>query len=622
MPTRLILLLILGFVSEGYAQIQEISINQGQSKRGNELNGRLKASGPIELPFWDDFSGSNQYVDSAWWEFSSQVQVIAKPGIGIAPPSINVATFDGVNAFGEVYSDTKTDGPVDSLVSRKIDLTKVPANLRNTVFLSFFFQAKGLGEQPEEQDSLLLYMKKADSTWQVVWPLNEPYPTDPTVFTEKFIQVSDPAFYHSEFQFMFRAIGRQNGWFDNWHIDYVYMDKRRALGDNSYLDRTLTQLPTSILGEYSALPVEEYMVRSSSGSILSSTETNIRNLENDFQPIEYSATLTDTLSGVTLETLVDAQPLLLFPKDAQTISAPPPATSAIDPGDTLLLELKYLVNSGDKNLIDSIYNGDSDTVFYDNVNLRVNDTVRTYVSIQDYFAYDDGSAEVGAGINQRDGRLAYEYITETTLFLDKIEAYFPNTDRNQAGSPIEFFVLDDLDETETSTLGIINAAVQHTGIDEFVTYNFTSTVVVTDTFYIGFRHKDVDQLWISLGLDKNTDTGDKIYANVSGVWAQNQSVVGSLMLRPRFTNEVISAISEPLIATKVYPNPSQGRVQFNGSFDHIDAFDLLGKKVPIQITKEGETNIVSFGKIQNQIICLRLSKADQQEVVRVLVHSQ
>ena len=601
------------------AQISEIRIDQ---KREQTTHGaRLKDLGPITLPFWDDFSTSTQQVDTNWWDPNSQVQVIARPGIGINPPSLNVVTFDGVDAIGNPYSAGTSDGYVDSLISRKIDLTRVQPDLRNSVFLSFYYQAKGLGEAPEELDSLILYMRRADSTWRKVWPLpNDPYNTNPNIFTEKFIQVADPAYYHEGFQFMFRAIGRQNGWFDNWHIDYVYMDKRRTLGDNSYLDRAYTSRPSTFLGDYTALPLEEYIERVNNQTLLTPSSASLRNLENDFQPVEYTATIADTFTQTVLDTILFEEPLLMFPKDLQELTSNTVDAGAIPQDrDSMLLEVKYWVNSGDKNLIDSIYNGFLDTAFYDHIDLRVNDTVRNYVSIHDHFAYDDGSAEVGAGINQRFGRLAYQFVAEGAMVLNRIDAFFPNTDRNQAGAPIEIFVLRDLDETPESTRAVISTSVQHTGIDEFVSYNINPPVMVADTFYIGFRHLDNDERWISIGLDKNTDTGSKIYSNITGVWVQNQTVSGSLMLRPYFTNGPVTSISETFDEVKIYPNPSSGAINIVGEFDQIEVFDTMGRVVEFTNNEVAGGNMLNLRTAEHGLVIIRLWRRGQIITRKVLV---
>ena len=617
------ILLFISVISAGYshAQITQLPIAHKSSTEQPGSSARIQATPPIELPFWDDFSTSYQTVDTLWWMPGSDVQVITKPGIGINPPSINVATFDGVSAEGLPYSTTATDGPVDSLLSKPIDMTKVPAALRNTVFMSYFFQAKGLGEQPEEQDSLILYFKKDDGTWKQVWPLSDdPYPTDPTVFTEKFIKVSDPVFYHDAFQFMFRAIGRQNGWFDNWHIDYIYMDKRRTLGDNSYLDRTFTALPSSIFNGYTAMPFEEFMAISDKTEILKGSSTFIRNLEKDIQPVEYTVTLRDTLNNTVIEKLVDAQELLLFQKDFQELTSSPPNPSLIDPAaDSLFLEVEYVVNSGDKFLIDSITNGLNDTIFYQHIDLKVNDTVRSYFALYDYFAYDDGTAEFGAGINQKDGQLAYEYISETDLFVDRLDIYFPNVNRNQAGSAIDLFVLDDLEGGEFSTLGMVTGSVQHTGINEFVSYHFNPTIHVKDTFYIGFRNLGPDQVWLSVGLDKNNDTGSKMYSNVTGVWVQNQNLTGSLMMRPHFVDALVSGIEDSEITTKIYPNPSSGLVHFRGYYDKVVAYDLFGRTIPFDHQQFGDEHTASFAIRNPQIVLLALYKDGKREVYKLMI---
>jgi hypothetical protein len=254
---------------------------------------------------------------------------------------------------------------------------------------------------------------------------------------------------------MFQAIGRQNGWFDNWNIDYIYMDKRRSANDDSYLDRALTDYPSSILGQYTAMPFNEFMFAMDPGQHLSSITTKIRSLEDDVQPIQYTAIITDTLNNTLVEKIADNIELLLFQKDIRDAPSSVPNPNAFNPSaDSLYLEIEYSVSTGDKNLIDSIDNAGADTIFYDHINLRVNDTARTYITINDFYAYDDGSAEYGAGINQEGGRIAYQFVTNTPQYIDHVEMYFPNISRDQAGSPLEIFVLKDLEDVKIRVSGI------------------------------------------------------------------------------------------------------------------------------------------------------------------------
>jgi len=596
--------------------IQHLNPNSGASHQ------RLTEVKSIVLPFWDDFSQSQGIIDTTWWMPSSQVSVVASPGNGVNPPTLNVVTFDGVNAQGIPYSPISSEGLVDSLVSKPIDLTKVPLSLRNTVYLSFFYQIKGLGESPESSDSLLLYFRHRNGTWEKVWPLaGDPRPTDPSKFNEKLIQVADTSYFHPKFQFKFQAIGRQNGMFDNWNIDYIYMDKRRNANDNSFLDRAFTGIPSSIFGEYTALPMNEFRSISNKSAILSGPVTHIMNLEQDIQPIDYEAVLRDTLKKVDLEKLATTNGVILFPRDMlETMAAAPDSTSFDTNADSLFLEIKYSVNSGDKFLIDSIFNGGQDTVFYDNIDLKVNDTVRAYFSLHDYYAYDDGTAEFGAGINQKNGKLAYQFVTHSQSFIDRVDLYFPNIDRNQAGSPLELFVLADLNEDKNSVLGRLNASVQFNGINKFVSYSFNPSIQVQDTFYVGYTNLNDDGVWLATGLDKNTDTSDRIFLNVDGSWVSNTTVTGSLMIRPHVSNGIVSGIKKnELPKVSVFPNPSPGELFISGKIDVVRAYDVMGKKIKFTQNIESGRRHLTFPYLGARLILLEMISGRSRQVQRIML---
>jgi len=605
------------------AQLKQLPIQRASLAVINNANGRLQETPAISLPFWDDFSTSSGLIDTTWWMPGSQVQILARPGNGVLPPTVNVVTFDGVNAQGNPYSLGDTDGPVDSLVSRPIDLTLVPSDLRSSVFLSFFFQVKGLGNQPEPEDSLILYFRKSDGLWQKMWPLaGDIIPQDPTIFTEKLVNVpNDTSFFYDHFQFKFQAIGRQNGWFDNWNLDYIYMDKRRNANDNSYLDRAFTDLPTSILKGYSAMPFNEFIFTGDPAANLTNSSTWIRTLENDTQPVQFTTIITDTINNVVLDTIANFVELLLFAKDVREAVSSPPDPSVFDLSvDSLYLEIKYFANTGDKNLIDSITNAGADTVFYPNINLRVNDTVRSYVTIHDYFAYDDGSAEFGAGINQRDGWIAYQFFTNNEQFLDRIDIYFPNINRDQAGSPMELYVFDELVDGQNDFLGFITAAIRHDGINKMVTYNFSTAVAVVDTFYIAFRNLSADGEWTAIGLDKNTNTSENIYYSVDGSWVQNTDIDGSLMMRPHFGSSIVSGIEEEPDLVEIYPNPAKGsKLTILGKFDNIYALDSRGIEVEFRINSLGNTAQIQFSGRKNQLILLIIEKDGKRMVRRILL---
>jgi len=544
----------------------------------------------ITLPFWDDFSTSIGKLDTTWWTVGSQEQVLIKPGIGIDPPSLGVATFDGVNVLGLPYLPGPTDGGVDSLVSQYIDMTKVPTNLRNTVYLSFFYQFKGLGEAPEEEDSLTLYFKNNTGEWDKMWPTNpgDNYNTDSTSFTEIFIKASDDKYYHSEFQFMFKASGRQNGWMDNWLVDYVYMDKRRSSTDNSYLDRAFTSFPSSIFDQYTAIPYDDFVAASNQNLLFTSTTTKLRNLENFLQPITYSVNLYDTLKDELVEKITANKALILFKNDLVDVPS-----KALDPtllsnnSDSLQLMLEYSVNSNDKFLVDSIYNNGAD-------------------------------AEYAAGINQPLGSLAVQFEVLVGKYLNEIDIYFPNAQGVQSGTPLELFVLNDFEGNENSLLLTSNIAIEHTGINEFIKFKLPQPLFVTDTFFIGFTNLSSNQQWLAVGLDQNTDSSNKIFVNVDGTWVPNTTVKGSLMMRPHFTSETPILGIENRIASnfKVYPNPSQGRLFIEGNYTIIKLVDVLGKPIPFQFISPSE---ISFTAEKPKLLILIIETEEGIKSYRIIV---
>ena len=219
------------------------------------------------LPFWDDFS--QPLVDTLGFATPDTVNwvtntgILVTTGVGIAPPTLGVASFDGAKLKGEPHAnDSSSAGLSDQLTSCPINLALVPEAERNSVYLSFFWQPQGRGEFPESPgDSLRLQFSTTDTAtqWVTVWQRSG---GDPSLTTDAFVQqilpVDNPAFFHDRFQFRFQSYNRQSGAFDTWNIDYVYLNKGRTANDLAYPDAAITSLPTSLFGEHTMVPVKQF----------------------------------------------------------------------------------------------------------------------------------------------------------------------------------------------------------------------------------------------------------------------------------------------------------------------------------------------------------------------------
>lgn len=118
---------------------------------------------PLDLPFYDDFSGSNIYPDTSLWTDNYAYINAQYP---YYPIDYGVATLDILDESGNIYSYASTfPFLADHLTSRPMKLDSVfdqglgsmrqltPAD---SVYLSFYYQPQGRGDIPLKFDSLVL----------------------------------------------------------------------------------------------------------------------------------------------------------------------------------------------------------------------------------------------------------------------------------------------------------------------------------------------------------------------------------------------------------------------------------------------------------------------------------
>jgi len=552
---------------------------------------RLAREDTLELPFWDDFSyadsgtpANNSFSPSlALWAAGSET-VRVNTGLDIDPPTVGIATFDGVDADGKPYSNIDTDsGLADSLVSKPINLSTIPVTERESVWLSFFWQQFGRGEFPDPEDSLRLQFKNNQGSWQTVWSRAGGDTLATNEFKQEMIQLLNPGFFHAAFRFRFQSFNRLSGAFDTWNVDYIYLNSGRSASNTAYPDRALTSLPSSPLGQYTAVPMEQYKVAPE--RYTGASEVNFYNLNVQLQPVRFTAQIRDGRNGNLIQLLDNDLALSPIPTGfaRRTIVASELDPTQVDTNlDSLSLKTEFFLTSGDNFLIENISSGD--TLFSRSVDYRVNDTVSATFVLNDYFAYDDGEAEFGVELNLNGGKVAYQYAAPRQDLLTHLDVYFPPLRRNQQSIPIRLFVWESLTDSAGNEVVLRTEQAQASSsgfLGSFTRFELASPVTVRDTFYIGYEQQG--ESFLAVGFDKNKDTADKIFFNVTGAWEQNLELDGSLMMRPVFDRErqsvVLSAednIDKPTSVT-IYPNPSAGGFRVNQPFDKLLLTDISGK---------------------------------------------
>jgi len=115
---------------------------------------------PINLPFFDDFKQIGIYPDTARWMDNN---VFINTDFPVFPPSWGAATFDAIDAKGDIYPDANPlQFRADVLTSKPIrldtifDPVKRAITPADSVYFSFYYQPQGRGNDPQSQDSLVL----------------------------------------------------------------------------------------------------------------------------------------------------------------------------------------------------------------------------------------------------------------------------------------------------------------------------------------------------------------------------------------------------------------------------------------------------------------------------------
>lgn len=190
------LFFILFFLISNLILSQEI-LNDLDVGSSSSICSKENFSKNISLPFIDDFSNYDEGLNTSLWYPSA---VLLNSSYSIDPPTIGVATFDGLDKFGFPYSIglSNSEGPADTLVSKEIDLSNI-----NDGYLLFYYQPQGIGDKPEVADSLILEFKDVTGNWILIWKTEGSYNYD---FKKHVININSPNFLIEGFQFRFRNL--------------------------------------------------------------------------------------------------------------------------------------------------------------------------------------------------------------------------------------------------------------------------------------------------------------------------------------------------------------------------------------------------------------------------------
>ncbi len=590
---------------EAFAQFQQLPTPQKES-RFSPANPAFKVKqSPLSLPFWDDFSTAG--IDSSKWINEGVAHSFT---VGNSAPSLGMILLDGVDETGKSYSNTLLEqGETDRITSQPIDLSGISPQEANTVFLSFYWQAGGKAELPDANDELSLQFLNENGSWNEVWNMTGELDDSQIIFTPEIIQVTS-IYFHNAFQFRFQTRGRRSGPFDSWILDYIYLNKNRSINDLFFEDRALTTISSSPFEKYTAIPLFE--LNRNPDNYFVSIQNEFNNLSNRFRAMEYTIEFREKESQTIIQKINNNNPFNPVPlaRERRRFSSNPIANISLPEEDTDWEIVTYL-SSGD-NFLYNIIGGD--TVFFEEVDYRLNDTARTTLPIRDYFAYDDGSLDYSAGINQRSGMLAVRYEMSEPAFITGLSINFSNF--NQVGSGVDIMVWNDLESAPVFAKEFL--IPEKANRSDFSYFDLGTGIGVNAEFYVGFRQFTNEFIYV--GLDKTRDTGEEIFYNVSGSWQQNEFVAGSLMIRPHLSPSApLQENSAGKALLKAYPNPVQDILFIDGDFQNLEIFDSFGRRINLPIEDYEKGKILNFAGIQKGVYLVNVLQEGKQKSIRVLV---
>ncbi len=478
--------------------------------------------------------------------------------------SYGIASFDGLKANGLPHNGNSVDvyGPADTLTSQPINLQGLDAT--DSVFLSFSYEPKGLGDKPEQIDSLILEFKVLND-WQFVWGVAG---SDSVIANPEFryvlLPVNDPFYYVNDFQFRFRNLATITGNNDHWHLDYVYLNKDRGFIDTLIRDVTVLTPSTRFLKNYTSMPWNQFYDYDSleTDSIVLLSSRNLSDPENtNFTYRVYESFSNDLIfDTISFATNFTVSPIRFDTCRVNNFIPYSPSNT-----DSVCIAVELSIKRSTNNFT------------------KENDSLSTETLFKNYFAYDDGTAERAYGLEGPGlKKFAYEFNLNQPDTLRALLFQFSQINEDLSLRELTLVVWNEIGEEEDTLY--YQERIPFYYISErngFTVYVLDSPVIVQNKFYVGWQQLFPEN--IQLGLDLNNSATSHMFYYSNGTWKQSL-VSGALMIRPLVGKNIPligTGIEKPSLSGKafLYPNPSENILYLKTScpVQLIEIYDMQGK---------------------------------------------
>ena len=546
------------------AQVQEITT----VLRGAPVTSwSVESTDTLVPPFTDDFSYPSDKPSAALWQ---DAKVWVNDEMALFQNSLGVATFDGLNENGFAYKENAlgSDSLADVLTSAYLDLQGL-----SNVYLSFQLQEGGRGELPSNNDSIVVeYWSPVTADWTQVWGQKGSGTSGP--FSSVILPVQGANYLQKGFRFRFAAYGARAGAYDIWNVDYVQLDKDRNPSDTIITEPAIARAHPLIIGSGAYTSWPWWVSNASSVANRPSTLEFIYRRNGAVPSGGWSLNLGQFRweENGSLIQQTTAVPVITNTQHNQdqtfTVSVPSTAMTSFSGPTTV-----------------------STKVWFDGsaAGFRSNDTVRGTLTLDNYLALDDGSAERAYAVqNVVGGRVAQKFKVgglggSDTLkgmyfnFVDAGEAY-TSTFRMAVWAPADsgdgpgniLYMSDSLYRPFT---GYYRGDMMPYELDSSVSLNAYAEI------WLGYICTSSNPMYLGLDQQRTLPSGMPRYYGDGFNWYQSLEP-GVAMMRPYFRySPTDMAVEELAQDFKVYPNPSSGSLSIESPSAHYVLRTLTGATV-------------------------------------------
>jgi hypothetical protein len=520
----------------------------------------------VELPFFDDFSYGGVRPAIGLWQ---DADVLVNDSYGDRPPSIGVATFDGLDQDGRPYPVTgaasRPPQPRDYLTSVPIDLAGRAGSV-----LSFYLQPRGLGNRPELRDSFLVQFLGTDGQWRTAFGEGG---LSIAIGNSEFIPFAGytvpvpPAFQYDGFQFRFVNLSSERGGVDNWNLDYVKLSNQSTTLITQ--DLALTAPPFRLLAPYTSMPLRQLQA-AGQAALRDSIFLPMRNHRADVTPVT-SSTYTVAEAEGDFSVTGGLFPSAFFGQDNGI------APRSFDRRMAVLTQLPdyeairaYLFGlNPERNVtLNTRYDltvATEDLFFAPGIGENSSATRQTVFA--DYLAYDDGSAEAaieGQGGNvtvQRYPLFAADELTGIRIRLPRgltapgeqmlnLVVYAAD----EAGQPGELLY-------EQAEPVLYAESFYNDSLQAFTSYALDAPLPLpVGDYFVGWR-QTANRPSLAIGFDRNNQPEGVQFYDAGAGWQELRgSTRGAIMIRPLLAGADIRPTSTDNEITDdgldVFPNPT------------------------------------------------------------------